>query len=129
MVLCAERIFMPLISVGSVIFFRVQCAGVMGEREAHLHVGHFLVWYLRYHSSIAREAVCVGREERQIHPSLIGSRPAWYRARVSSSDAVARHVVVVVGLAQLLRRERDLDRAVYGLGDRIAPVLDGQCMP
>ena len=110
MVLVAGRIFMPLMSVGRVIFLRaVEGAGVVHEGEAELHVLHLLGRVLAVPGvDGGGAALGVGEQEGQ-RGAGHDREAARLVARVDVGevgDAVARHVVVVEGLAQLLRREQ-----------------------
>ena len=109
-VACAGRIFMPLMSPGTMIFL-VREWNVPGScTKARQNFTSFISCpaYLRYQaSSAARAALGVGDQERQ----LAGADDREAAGLVAGidvgevGDAVARHVVVVERLAELLRRE------------------------
>ena len=131
MVACAGRIFMPLMSSGTTIFLVVRMPGAAdrGRRRSSTCTSFIsFAAYLRYQSSIARMPPLASAEQER-HLARGDDREA---ARLIAGidvgevgDAVARHVVMVERLAELLRR-KDLvgDGAVRGFLDVGAPVLD-----
>ncbi len=83
--------------------------------------------YLRYQEFERRGALaCVPEHERHLADGD-DREPARLIARIDIGDVgdvVARHVVMIERLAELLRwKDRNLDRAARGLGDILAPRL------
>jgi hypothetical protein len=122
-----ERIFMPLIWPGSVI-------GLFGVQRAHVQVGEAQLDVLHFVGGVlAVPGVQSGRagaglvdEEGQLargnHREAAGLVTRVHPGHVG--NAVARHVVVVGGLAQLLRgKESDLDGALGRGFHRLGPGL------
>ena len=130
MVACAGRIFMPLMSPGTVIFLVLEWNVPGSCTKARQNLTSFisLSAYLRYQASSACEpALRVGDQERQF-AGADDREAARLVAGIDVGevgDAVARHVVMVEGLAELLRRiDLVLDGAAGGLLDRGAPFLE-----
>src|SRR6266404_5818962 len=131
MVAWAGRIFMPLMSSGTTIFLvrEWNVPGVVHEGEAELDVLHLLRGVFAVPGvDRLRAALGVGEQEGQ----LAGADDREAAGLVAGidvgevGDAVARHVVMVEGLAELLRRiDLVFERAVRGLLDRGAPFLEG----
>ncbi len=130
MVACAGRIFMPLMSPGTVIFFFTEWKVPGSWKKARQNLTSFI--------SVAgilavpgvdrlRSALGVGDQERQFTRAddrEAARLVAWIDVG-EVGDAVARHVVMVEGLAELLRRiDLELDGATGGLLDRRAPVFE-----
>ena len=123
----AGRTFMPFTSPGTTIFFLVEwnVPGIVREGEAVVHVRHLLGGVFAVPRIERRAArLGVGEEERQLHRAH-HREAARLVAGIDMrhvGDAVARHVVVIERLAELLRRiDLHLDRAAGGLLDRSRP--------
>ena len=128
-VACDGRTFMPLMSPGTTIFFLLEChvQRIEDEGEAVLHVLHLVRRVFAIPGvDRADAALGVADQERQ----LAGGDDREAAGLVAGidvgevGDAVARHVVMVERLAELLGREDlELDGAVRCLLDRRAPFL------
>ena len=106
------RIFMPLMSPGTMIFLVLEwnVPGIVQEGEAELHVLHLLAGVLAV--PVVERAAC-----RSLALEIMNGRFAGVDDREAAGliagtdigdvgDAVARHVVMVERLAELLRRDR-----------------------
>ena len=108
----------------------MERAGIVREGEAVVDVRHLLGGVLAI-PRIERGAAFlrIGEQERQLHRAH-DREAAGLVAGIDVrdvGDAVARHVVVVERLAELLRREDlDLDGAAGGLLDRGGPGFGGR---
>src|SRR5450759_1588067 len=103
MVACAGRIFMPLMSAG--LAGRMNCARIVHEGEAELDVLHLLGRVFAI-PGVERDRAALGvrHQERQFAGGD-DREAAGLIAGVDVSevgDAIARHVVMVEGLAELL---------------------------
>ena len=104
---------------------RMERAGIVREGEAVVHVRHLLGGVFAVPRVERRAAgLGVGEEERQLHRAHhreAARLVAGVHVR-DVGDAVARHVVMIERLAELLRRiDLHLDRAAGGLLDRGGP--------
>src|SRR5208282_125610 len=106
---------------------RVERAGIVGEGEAELDVLHLLAGVFAVPAVECRgAALAVGQHERQI-AGVEDREAAGLIAGIDIGhvgDAVARHVVMVKRLAELLRRiDFVFDGAAGIVLDRGAPIL------
>ena len=118
----AGRIFMPLMSSGATIFLRA----VIGRRDRGRRRSRNAcpsspcAAYLRYQASSAAVPLLPSAKVKGIWPTRDHREAAGLVAGIDVGhvgDAVARHVVVVERLAELLgRKDRGLDRAARCLG-------------
>src|SRR5262245_4448939 len=128
-VACDGRTFIPLMSPGTTIFFLLECH-VSGSRMKEKQYFTSFIFIGRVFAvpdvDRADAALGVADQERQFAGGDDGETAgliAWIDIG-EVGDAVARHVVMVEGLAELLRRKHfRLDGAVRRLLDRRAPFL------
>ena len=125
----AGRIFMPLMSSGTTIFLVREWKSPGSWMKEKQNFTSFIssAAYFRYHSSSAANAVLVGQKERQ-RRSVDHREAAGLIAGADVGDvgdAVARHVVMVERLAELLGgKNLEVQGAAGGLVDRGRPVLE-----
>src|SRR5579871_3182738 len=124
----AGRIFMPLMSSGTTIFLvRMKRGRRVDESEAeldvlHLSVGVFAIPRIQPHRAALgarhQEGEFAGADDREATRLITGIDIG------DVGNAVARHVVMIEGFAELLGRENlVLDGATGVLLDRGAPIL------
>src|ERR1043165_7663237 len=106
----------------------MERARIMEEREAELHVLHLLLGIFAV-PLVERAGAFLGVRHHERQVAGVDDREAAGLVAGADvgdvGDAVARHVVMVERLVELLRgKHLRLDGAVRGLLDRAAPVLE-----